>query len=133
MKNKLSVIVVFLVLLVAGLGCSLDRFTGSGDESGESGTKTEEAKKDGEKSSSSSEEVLNSGIPECDELAKYVNDNAEEIEGSFVGKAIILMYKNTILKSLEESAGKMNEEEKKKMGEVCAKTLKQLQESAEQK
>lgn len=133
MKNKFSGLIVLMILLLVVAGCSLDRFTGSGEKSGEGDTKTEESQSDSGKKSSSSEEVLNSGIPECDELAKYVNDNSEEIESTFVGKAIILMYKNTILKSLEESADKMDAEQKKKMGEVCAKTLTQLKEDAENK
>lgn len=133
MKNKLSGLVVVLALFLVVAGCSLSSFTDS-DESGKDGAKTEESKSGGDKSSSSSsEDVLNSGIPECDELAKYVNDNAEEIEGSIVGKAIMYMYKNTILKSLEESAEKMDDEGKKKMGEVCAKTMKQLKENTENK
>jgi len=132
MKNKLSGLIVLVALFIAVTGCSLGGLTGSGDESGEKGAKSEGTKIGTEKKSSS-EEVLNSGIAECDELAKYVNDNSEEIEGTFVGKAIILMYKNTILKSLEESAEKMDAEQKKKMGEVCAKTLTQLKENASNK
>lgn len=131
MKNKLSLVLVLAALFLIVAGCSLDSITGGGEESGD--TQTEKAKEgsDSEKSSSSSTEVLNSGIPECDELAQYVEDNSEKIEGSIVGKAIMLMYKNTILKAIEDGAKDMNDEQKKKMGETCAKTLKQLKESQE--
>lgn len=133
MKNKSGLILILAVLFLAVAGCSLDRFTGGDSESGDSGTKTEESKDGSEttKSSESSTEVLDSGIPECDELAKYVNDNSEEIEGSLVGKAIMLVYKNTILKAIEDGTEKMDDEEKKKFGEICAKTLKELKESQE--
>lgn len=132
MKNKLSLVLVLAALFLIVAGCSLDSITGGGD-SGDSSSKSEDSKKgsDSSKSSSSSGDVLNSGIPECDELAQYVEDNSEEIEGSIVGKAIMLMYKNTILKAIEEGAKDMNDEQKKEMGETCAKTLKQLKESQE--
>ncbi len=129
MKNKFGLILVSAALFLAVAGCTFDRLTGGSD--GESGQKTEESKdtSDTKKSSSSSKSVLDSGIPECDELAKYVDDNAEEIEGSIVGKAIILMYKNSILKAIEDGTEKMSDEEKKKFGEICTKTLEQLKEN----
>ncbi|MDH3493296.1 MAG: hypothetical protein OEM82_07080 [Acidobacteriota bacterium] len=133
MKNKFGLVLVIGALFLIVAGCSLDSITGGGGESGDSSSKSEDAKKgsDSSKSSSSSGDVLNSGIPECDELAQYVEDNSEKIEGSIVGKAIMLMYKNTILKAIEEGAKDMDDEQKKKMGETCAKTLKELKESQE--
>lgn len=129
MKNKLSVLVMLAALFLAVAGCSLGGLTGSDDESSSSDTTTEESKDGESKSSGSGEDVLNSGIAECDELAKYVNDNSEEIEGTLVGKMIILMYKNTILKAIEDGTEKMSDEEKEKFGEICAKSLKQLKEN----
>ncbi|MGI8545383.1 MAG: hypothetical protein ACR2MD_18155 [Aridibacter sp.] len=38
-------------------------------------------------------------------------------------------YRNTILKSLQDGVGKMNDEEKKKWADVCTKTLKDLKEN----
>lgn len=127
MKNKFGIMLVVVTLGFAVLGCGLgDMIGGSDSESGDSSSTSGDKKST---SSSSSGEVLNSGIPECDELAKYVNDNSEEIEGSLVGKAILYVYKNTILKAIEDGTEKMNDEEKKKFGEVCAKSLQQLKEN----
>ncbi len=118
------------LLILAVAGCSLGGLTGSDEKSSDPKTeKSEKETSDGKTEKSSSEEVLNSGIPKCDELAKYVNDNTEEIEGSLVGKAILLVYKNTILKSIEEGTEKMSDEEKEKFSEVCEKSLTQLKEN----
>ena len=135
MKNKLSAILVLFALVLAVAGCSLGGLTGGSDgDSGDSSSTTSEGKDSSDKSSSSSsssgEKVLDSGIQECDDLAQYIEDNSEEIEGSLIGKGIVTFYKNYILKSIEEGVKDMSEEEKKKLGESCAKTLRQLKENA---
>ena len=133
MKNRFGLIVVFVTLAVAVAGCSLGGLIGDSGDSGDSSSTSEKSgETSGDKkstSSSSSGKVLDSGIPECDELAKYVNDNTEEIEGSLVGKAVLYMYRNTILKAIEDGTEKMSDEEKEKFGEICAKSLKQLKEN----
>ncbi|MEZ5307510.1 MAG: hypothetical protein R2684_10235 [Pyrinomonadaceae bacterium] len=128
MKNKLAVLLSLLFLVFAVGACSFGGL-GSSDEEKESGSKTEKSSEEkSDSKSSSGSKVLNSGITECDELAQYIDDNSDKLEGNILSKGLVLLYKNTILKQIEESAEKMTDEEKVKMGEVCSKTLKQLKE-----
>jgi len=130
MKNRLSLVLMLLALVLVVGGCSLGGLMG-GDETSDSGSKSEESstKDTAKKSSSSSESPLNSGIESCDELAKFVNDNEEEIESTWTGKALLLAYKNYVLTSIEDGIEKMDDEGKKKLDEVCTKTLKELKEN----
>ena len=126
MKNRITIFISLVLILFVALGCGLtDRLTGSKDDGGsktESGeTKTTDAKK------GSTGEVVKVGIPECDELATYLNDNAEEIgKGSIVVRGIVEMYKQTIFSNLRDSVEKMNDEEKTKAGENCKKALENV-------
>ncbi|MDQ3635972.1 MAG: hypothetical protein M3405_15935 [Acidobacteriota bacterium] len=131
MKNKFTILLSLSLILFVAMGCGMIDYIGSSD-SGETtldktsdSTSTSEKKKE---ATPSGEKII-VGITECDELATYVNDNTEEIEGSYVGKALMYFYRNTILKSLQDGVGKMNDEEKKKWADVCTKTLKDLKEN----
>ena len=133
MKNKFTLILIILALFITVAGCSLGGLMG-GDDSSETGSTTEESgDKSDKKSTSSGGDVLDSGIAECDELAKYVNDNAEEIESTFVGKALVLVYKNTVLNAIEEGFEKMDEKQKENWKKICTKSLKELKEKQEEK
>lgn len=126
MKNRFTIFLSLILVLFVALGCGLtDRLTGSKDESSpktESGeTKTSDSK------SGSTGEVVKVGIPECDELATYLNDNAEVIgKESIVVRGIVEMYKQTIFSNLRDSVEKMNDEEKAKYGENCKKALENV-------
>lgn len=107
------------------IGCNLGGFMGGSDdeatkESSDPAKKTEAVP---------SGEVVKVGIPECDELATYINDNSEEIEGSIVARGIVYLYKNMILDSIREGIEKMDDEQKAKLGGTCAKSLEDLKKS----
>ncbi|MGI8670605.1 MAG: hypothetical protein ACR2J3_12300 [Aridibacter sp.] len=128
MKNKFTVLFAMCLVLFVTIGCS---FIGSDEEvskdsSGKSGdTKTSETKKE----AAPSGEVIKVGIPECDELVTYVNDNTEEIESSYAGKAALYFYKNYILESIREGVGNASDEEKAKSAKTCKTSLEDLKKS----
>ena len=128
MKNSVSVVLSLTLVLMIALGCSLGGLTGGSDSettkdsTGKRGDSTEQTEKE------PSGEVIKVGIPECDELATYINDNSEEIEGSLLARGIVYVYKNMILNNVKESVEKMSEEDKKKVADACAKSMKQLKE-----
>lgn len=130
MKNKVSLLLGISLILFVTIGCSLGGLTGSDKEKSKDVTveKSESSDSSSNDSSSSSNEEIKIGIPECDEMATYINDNSEEIEGSLVARGIVYVYKNLILSNIKEGVEKMDEKEKQKLGEACAKSLKQLKE-----
>jgi hypothetical protein len=131
MKNKFTVLLALSLVLIITLGCSFGGLFG-GSDSKESSSSSE--KKDTSSSSSEkkkevtpSGDIVKVGIPECDELATYINDNAEAIgEESIVVRGIVEMYKQTIFSNMRDSVEKMNDEQKAKMGENCKKALENL-------
>ncbi len=126
MKNKLSFLIAASLLLFVTIGCSLGGFMGGSDDSGD-GDSSSGSKSSSDSGGSSSGELVEVGIPECDELATYINDRAETIgEENIVVRGIVEMYKNTIFSGLKESVEKMNDEEKAKMAENCKKSLENL-------
>ena len=131
MKNNLTIILALSVIFFVAAGCGLtDRFTG-GSDSGDSSSSSSESGDSKSSSTSSSGEVIKIGITECDELATFINDNSEEIEGSIVAKGIVYLYKNMILENIKEGVEKMSDEDKVKVGKACAKSLEDLKKNLE--
>lgn len=130
MKNRSTLFASMCLLMLVALGCSFGNPFGSGETgSGEASETSEPAdpgsKTDGEAAPSG--EIVEVGIAECDELATYINDNAEAIgEESIVVRGIVELYKQTIFSNLRDSVKNMSDEEKRKMGENCAKALENL-------
>ncbi len=131
MKNKYTLFLSLAFVLFLVLGCSFSGLTGSEKES----TKDSSSKSaDSEKSTDSetkteaepSGDVITIGIPECDEIATYINDNSEEIEGSYAARAIVYLYKNYILENIREGVEKMDDKEKEKWAKACSKSLEDL-------
>ena len=122
MRNLLTTVLSITLVLFIAMGCSLGGLIGSDSDT----KKSLDSKENSE--SKSAGETIKVGILECDELATYIDDNSEEIEGSFATKAIIYFYKNYILDSIKEGVEKMSDEEKEKVAKACTKTLKQLKE-----
>ncbi len=136
MKNKFTVLFVLGLILFVVLGCGFGNMFGSKDEAANANTSSNTASDDksGDSTTSSSGEVVEVGIPECDELATYINNNSEAIGNeSIVVRGIVEMYKQTIFSNLRDSVKNMNEEEKKKMGENCKKALDNLKQQMEKK
>ena len=134
MKNRITLLLSLALVLFIAVGCGLGGLVGSDEsptkdssskpaDSKESADSTEKTEKE------PSGEEIKVGIKECDELATYINDNSEEIEGSIVARGIVYVYKNWILGKIKEGVEKMSEEEKAKMGEACAKSFEQLKKS----
>ncbi len=120
------------IIIFAATGCGMIDYIGSSESDKSTTTKpsdsdsTSDSTAKKRKEAAPSGEILEVGITDCDELVTYVNDNTEEIEGSYVGKALLYFYRNTILKSLQDGVGKMNDKEKQKWAEICTKTLKDI-------
>ncbi|MEZ5347003.1 MAG: hypothetical protein R2681_15755 [Pyrinomonadaceae bacterium] len=133
MKNRFTILLSLVLLLFAVLGCGLtDRLTGSKDDSSSTTESGETTTSDSK--SESTGEIVKVGIPECDELATYLNDNAEEIgKESIVVRGIVEMYKQTIFSNLRDSVDKMNDEEKAKFGENCKKALENVKKQVKPK
>ena len=131
MKNRLTVFLSLSLVLFVAIGCSLGGLMGGSDTEStkdSSGKSKSESTKKTEVAPSG--EVVKVGIPECDEFATYLNDNAKEIEAeSFVVRGLVKLYKQTILSNLRDSVEKMNDEQKAKMGENCKKALEELKKS----
>ncbi len=132
MKNRLTLFLALALVLFVAIGCSLGGLSGT-DESGSKDSRGSST--DGEKTTEKQTEaepsgdVVKVGIPECDEVATYINDNAEEIEGSIILRGIVYIYKNVVLVNIKDGIEKMDEKERKKMAEVCERTLKDLKKS----
>lgn len=122
-KNRLTIFLSLSLVVFVVLGCGFGGLFGGSDTESTSGDakKQTEAKPSGD--------VVKVGIPECDEVATYINDNSEEIEGSIILRGIVYMYKNYILKHIKDGIEKMDDEQKKKFAEICSKTLKDLKKS----
>ena len=136
MKNKFTFIPALGLILFVALGCSMINPFGSSDESSgaDSGTSESTGSTDSTDSTSSGGDIVKVGIAECDELATYINDNAEAIgDESIVVRGIVEMYKQTIFSNLRDSVKNMNDEEKKTMGENCAKALENLKKQVKPK
>lgn len=129
MKNTVTVGLSLTFVLLIALGCGLGGLTGGSD----SGTSKDGTKKTGDSTEitekAPSGEVVKVGIPECDELATYINDNTEKIEGSIIARGIVYLYKNMILNNVKEGIEKMSDEDKAKLGKACAKSLEDLKKS----
>ncbi len=132
MRNKFTVLLSMVLVLFVAMGCSFGGLFGGSD--GESRTsRSADSKSKGERTENTekepSGEIVEIGIKECDELATYVNDNSEEIEGSYAARAIVYVYKNWIIAKVKEGVENMSEEDKAKLGEACAKSFEQLKKS----
>lgn len=135
MKNRFTVLFVLLTIFLVAAGCSLGGWMGSDEPESGSGdsTSTSDGTSDSKKSSGSGE-LVEVGIPECDELATYINEQAETIgEESIVVRGIVEMYKQTIFSGLKESVEKMDDKQKAQMAENCKKSLDNLKEQMEKK
>lgn len=131
MKNKLAIIFVLGLVLLVVIGCSFGSFSSSKDETPKDSKteSTDSTTDETTKEKPASGEVVEVGIPECDELATYINDNSEAIGNeSIVVQGIVELYKQTIFSNLRDSVKNMNDEDKKKMGENCKKALDNLKE-----
>ena len=127
MKNSVSGGLSLTLVLLIAMGCSLGGLTGGSDETSKDSTsKSGDSTKKSEAEPSG--EVIKIGIPECDELATYINDNSDEIEGSILARGIVYVYKNMILSSVKENIEKMSDEDKQKVADACSKSMKQLKE-----
>lgn len=130
MKNSATVVLSLTMVLLVAMGCSLGGLTGGGSDSE---TSKESTKKSGDSTETTekapSGEKIEIGIKECDELATYINDNSEELEGNLITRGIMLYVKNKVLGDLKESVAKMNDEEKAKSADACKKALTQLKDS----
>ncbi|REJ78211.1 MAG: hypothetical protein DWQ47_01750 [Acidobacteria bacterium] len=134
MKNRFGSLAVLLLLLALVLGCNFGSLTGSGDSESGSGDSSSSSSESSETSSSSDGDLVEVGIPECDELATYINDRAETIgEESIVVRGIVEMYKQTIFSGLKESVEKMDDKQKEQMAENCKKSLENLKKQMEDK
>lgn len=132
MKNKLTVFLALSLVLFVAIGCNFGGLIGSDKkQSKDSTSKSGDATSTGDKQTEAepSGEVVKIGIPECDELATYINDNSEAIEGSIIARGLVYVYKNMIVENIKEGVGKMNDEEKAKMAKVCTKSLDDLKKS----
>ncbi len=128
MKNKLTVFLALGLVLFVVIGCNLGGLTGEKDESGTS--KSADSKSnDTKEEAKPSGEVVEIGIPECDEMATYINDNSEAIEGSYLARGIVYLYKNYVLEQIKDGVSQMSEEDKAKLGEACKKSLEDLKKS----
>jgi hypothetical protein len=124
MKNKVTYLLALGLFLFVVLGCSFGGLIGSSDETAKKDQSGKTADATTEKEPSG--EVVKVGIPECDEIATYINDNSEEIEGSIIAKGIVYIYKNMILENIREGVENMSEEEKTKVAKACKKSLEDL-------
>lgn len=130
MKNKLTVFFALSLVLFVAMGCSLGGLIGSDEEKPkDSSSKSSDATSTDKKEATPSGEIVEVGIPECDEMATYINDNTEAIEGSYLARGIVYIYKNYMLEKVKEGIGKMTDEEKSEMGKVCKESLKNLKDS----
>jgi hypothetical protein len=125
MKNKLTLFLALTLVLFVAIGCSFGNPFGSG----ESDTSTGESKSAETKEAAPSGEVVKVGIKECDELATYINDNSEKIEGSYLARGIVYLYKNYMLESIRDGVENMTEEEKIKLGKACKQSMDELKKS----
>ena len=130
-KNRLTVFLSLSLVVFVALDCGLGGLFGGSDTGSTKDSSTESSSGDAKKPTEAkpSGEVVKVGIPECDEVATYINDNSEEIEGSIILRGIVYMYKNYILKHIKDGIEKMDDEQKKKFAEICSKTLKDLKKS----
>jgi len=129
MKNKLTVVLALVLTLFVVIGCSFGGLVGGSKETSKDSTKSTSGESTKKTEAAPSGEVVKVGIAECDELATYINDNSEAIEGSIIARGIVYVYKNMILGKLKEGIEKMNDEEKAKLADACTKSLKQLKKS----
>jgi hypothetical protein len=138
MKNRFTFLSAILVVILIALGCSLGGLMGGKDsETPKDGTTKTENGSDSSSSSPDSEgsgELVKVGIPECDELATYINDRAETIgKESIVVRGIVEMYKQTIFSGLKESVEKMDDKQKEQTAENCRRSLENLKKNMEAK
>jgi hypothetical protein len=138
MKNRFSYLSVLLIVIFIALGCSLGGLMGGEDsETSKDGSPKTEKSTESSDSSSDSEssgDLVKVGIPECDELATYINDRADTIgKESIVVRGIIEMYKQTIFSGLKESVEKMDDKQKEQTAENCRRSLENLKKNMEAK
>ena len=130
-KNRLTIFLSLSLVVFVVLGCGFGGLFGGSETESTKDSSTESTSGDAKKPTEAkpSGEVVKVGIPECDEVATYVNDNSEEIEGSVILRTIVYIYKNVVLKQIKDGIEKMDDEQKKKFAEICSKTLKDLKKS----
>jgi len=119
MKNKLSLIIVFAILLSFALGCSMmNPFSGSKEKA-----KTDTSKTNGNGSATSSDgseetaENKKIGIPECDEVADMLTKEMNDSDDNYISRAI----KETVYNSIRENLRKSVEEGKSNPKELAKK------------
>lgn len=132
MKNKITVLLALSLVMFVAIGCGIGNLLGSKEEtstSKDSGSKSAESTTEGKKEVEPSGKIVEIGITECDELATYINDNAEAIGSeSIVVRGIVEMYKQTIFSKLRDSVKEMTDEQKTKTAANCKKAFENLKE-----
>ena len=133
MKNRLTLFLALAMVLFVAVGCSLGSLIGSDESSTkDSSSKSADSKDSTEKTENEpSGDVIKVGIPECDEIATYINDNSEAIDGSYAARAAVYLYKNYILENIREGVEKMSDKEKEKWAKACAKSLEEIKKKVE--
>lgn len=132
MRNKLTVLLALSFVLFVAIGCNFGGILGTDEEDSKDATsKSTESTSDDSSAETKKEavpsgEVIKVGIEECDELATYINDNSEKIEGSYAARAVVYLYKNYILENIKEGVESMTDEEKEKWAKSCKKTMEDL-------
>lgn len=138
MKNNLSIFLSLSLVIFVATGCNglVEYIPGGGDtgsdaanESTESLTENSEKPAASDEKTAESGETVKVGIPECDELATFINNNSEAIEGSVVARGIVYFYKNMVLEKIKAGVEKMSEAEKQQTASACTKSLEELKRS----
>lgn len=120
MKNKAALLIVFSCLLVSVLSCSFyNPLAGSSD----SATNDNRTLSDKAIDSTLGEEKI--GVPECDEIVDFFNDQSKSADDDFVTKAAREYAFNTIRESFRESL-KENKGDPAAMAKECRRFKIQL-------
>lgn len=125
MKNKLSILSVIAVLIIAVSGCGLiSRMQKSTVETGNSrSTESNKTLTDKTVETAVGDEKI--GVPECDDLLDYFAQESKSNDENYVTKATRQYFMNKIRESIKQSMEE-NKGDKVKMAKECKEYRKQI-------
>lgn len=142
MKSKLNVLLTLSVIIFVTMGCGLvERFQKSGTGDGSSNSQPTVSDSNRSTTDKVIENVADgetTGVKECDDAIRFVNDQMKSPDDNFMTKGIKDYVAGQIKRSIREAIAE-NQGDTKKMAEQCSdlkksfeKSLKEEQEKQKQ-
>jgi hypothetical protein len=131
MKNKLNILLVLPLIIIASMGCGLIekvQKTATGDNSNTAVVTTNSNKSITDRAIEEVADGETTGVSECDEAIKFVNDQLKNPDDNFITKAGKDYLAGQIKRKIKEAIIE-NQTDKKEAAKQCADAKKSFEKS----